>query len=328
MGRFWGAASGDRFRFVLAPIGLSVAFDAAWIKVADAASMASIDAKKKTILVTGANAGIGLALVKLLVQDHGCRVFLGSRSVERGEAALKEIVAAVPEAAKLVEVLEIDVGSDASVAAAAASVKAKGVTLYALVNNAGCGLAQKGVRGTPEIMNTNYAGPKRVSEAFLPLIDPAVGRIVNTSSGAASMWLKKQKPETKKLYSDPMLTQEALDASLEAEIAAGNVGFGDGYGLSKAALTAYTLIQARLYPNLKCVSLSPGFIATAMTKGYGAKLSPEQGCKSSIKCIFEPVTSGYYYGSDGLRSPLTMTRDPGTPEYEGEDDPDAAKYNK
>ena len=43
------------------------------------------------------------------------------------------------------------------------------------------------------------------------------------------------------------------------------------------------------------------------------RLSPEQGCVSALKCLFEPVTSGYYYGSDGLRSPLTMTRDPGAP---------------
>ena len=32
--------------------------------------------------------------------------------------------------------------------------------------------------------------------------------------------------------------------------------------------------------------------------------------------------------SDGLRSPMTVSRDPGTPEYAGEDDPDPAKYNK
>lgn len=65
-----------------------------------------------------------------------------------------------------------------------------------------------------------------------------------------------------------------------------------------------------------------------MTKGFNAKLTPEQGCVSIIKCLFEPVTSGFYYGSDGLRSPLTMTRDSGTPEYEGEDDPQQEKYNK
>ena len=75
--------------------------------------------------------------------------------------------------------------------------------------------------------------------------------------------------------------------------------------------------------------LSPGFIDTPMTKGYGAKLTPEQGCLSSLKCLFgQTVKSGYYYGSDGLRSPLTVSRDPGTPEYQGEADPDASKYNK
>merc|ERR1719162_2038752 len=98
-------------------------------------------------------------------------------------------------------------------------------------------------------------------------------------------------------------------ATVQAQVAAKNVGFGKGYGLSKAALNALTLIQAKAYPNLKVVSLSPGFIDTPMTAGFGARLTPEQGCVSSIKCLVEPVTSGFYYGSDGLRSPLTMTRD-------------------
>ena len=65
-----------------------------------------------------------------------------------------------------------------------------------------------------------------------------------------------------------------------------------------------------------------------MTKGFGANLTPEQGCESSLKCLFGEVTSGYYYGSDGLRSPFTVTRDPGTPEYQGEANPDPLIYNK
>jgi NAD(P)-dependent dehydrogenase (short-subunit alcohol dehydrogenase family) len=39
--------------------------------------------------VTGANSGIGLALTKQLVADHGCHVYLGSRSAERGLEAVK-----------------------------------------------------------------------------------------------------------------------------------------------------------------------------------------------------------------------------------------------
>jgi len=226
--------------------------------------------------------------------------------------------------------LQIDVTDDASCAAAAAALKAKGVSLYALVNNAGMGLAQEGAAEVkPDtLLNTNFYGPKRVTEAFVDLIDPKEGRIINTSSGACSMYLKKQDAKLKALFSGTDLTFEKLDACVREQVASGNVGFGNGYALSKAALSALTIIQGNLYPNLKVVSLSPGFIATPMTAGFGAKLSPEQGCVSSIKCLFAPVVSGYYYGSDGLRGPITMTRDPGTPEYQGEADPDEKTYNK
>ena len=143
--------------------------------------------------------------------------------------------------------------------------------------------------------------------------------------------MKLQDAETKKLYSNPNLTLAELDASVKSNLAAKNWDGdmnGNAYGFSKAALSALTLIQARTYPNILVTSVSPGFIATGMTKGFGASKTPEQGCVSSIKCLFGPVTTGGYYGSDGLRSPLTVGRDPGTPEYQGEINPDPAKYKR
>lgn len=281
----------------------------------------------KHVLVTGGNAGIGLALCTLLARDHGCHVHMGARSLERGKAALAGVEAAYPAMRGKIEVIHLDVEDLQSCKAAAASLEAQQVKLYALVNNAGVGLAHGG--GVEAIINTNYRGPQRVTEALLAVIDPNQGRVVNTSSGAASMWLREQDAGTKALFTNPQLTLPELDAAVEAQMKAENfLSWGKGYGLSKAALCALTLVQARENPKLQCVSLSPGFIDTAMTKGFGAKLSPEQGCLSAIKCLFEPVTSGFYYGSDGLRSPFTVTRDPGTPEYEGEADPDPKKYNK
>ena len=56
--------------------------------------------------------------------------------------------------------------------AAAASLKAQGVSLYALVNNAGVGL-QTATGDADALLNTNFYGPKRVSEAMIDLIDPA-----------------------------------------------------------------------------------------------------------------------------------------------------------
>eukprot|EP00930_Biecheleria_cincta_P072186 TRINITY_DN59622_c0_g1_i1.p1 TRINITY_DN59622_c0_g1~~TRINITY_DN59622_c0_g1_i1.p1 ORF type:complete len:282 (+),score=63.24 TRINITY_DN59622_c0_g1_i1:49-894(+) len=275
------------------------------------------------ILVTGGNAGIGLALCKQLVVDKGAYVFMCSRSVERGEQGLKSITDAHPEAAGKIEMLQMDVSDDASVTAAADKLKSRGVRLAVLVNNAGVGL-QTGDSGE-SLVNINFYGPKRVSEAFLELLDPSKGRIVNVSSGAASMWLRNGTPEQKQLFTSSDTTWEQLEGAVKEALPTAGMG---GYGVSKAGLTAYTIIQAKLYPNLLCTSLSPGFIETKMTAGYGAKLTPEQGTVSLMRCIFGDVVSGYYYGSDGLRSPLTVTRDPGTPEYQGEPNPDASKYNK
>ena len=112
----------------------------------------------KHVLITGGNSGIGLALCKLLVTERGCNVLLGSRDIGRGTDAMKNILNAFPDVASKIEVLQVDVTDDASVAAAAKTVKAKGVTLYGLVNNAGVGLAHGDVGGAAAILNTNFYG--------------------------------------------------------------------------------------------------------------------------------------------------------------------------
>ena len=107
-----------------------------------------------------------------------------------GEAAKKSIIDQVPTKSDNIEVLQIDVGDYGSVLAAAKVLRDRNVKLYGLVNNAGIGFATG--NDTETMMNTNYHGPKRVTNAFIDLIDSKVGRIVNTSSGAASGWLKNQ----------------------------------------------------------------------------------------------------------------------------------------
>lgn len=52
-------------------------------------------ATRKTVFVTGGNTGIGFALCKQLVLEDGCYVFMGSRSVEKGQEAIKSLGAEV-----------------------------------------------------------------------------------------------------------------------------------------------------------------------------------------------------------------------------------------
>ena len=167
----------------------------------------------RSILVTGGNAGIGLALCRQLAVDHGAHVFMGARDAQRGAQGLGAITIAYPEAAGRVELIALDVGSDASVRAAAAALRARGVVLSAIVNNAGLG-------GTAEMANVNFYGPKRVVDAFLPLLDADAGRVVNVSSGSAPMWLREQSERRQALYTSADTTWAELEAAVTCRGAA------------------------------------------------------------------------------------------------------------
>lgn len=139
----------------------------------------------RTILITGASSGFGR-----LGAEHyarlGARVFASMRNLPRIEA---DELAALAEAEGLaIEVVEIDVTSDDSVARGVASVlEATGGTLDVLVNNAGIALAGpielQDEAATRLIFETNTFGPHRMARAVLPAMRAAgSGLIVQISS--------------------------------------------------------------------------------------------------------------------------------------------------
>ncbi|SPO06288.1 related to reductases [Cephalotrichum gorgonifer] len=96
----------------------------------------------KTALVTGGNAGIGIETVRAL-HAAGATVFLGARTVAKGEAAKADILASDPSNEAPIHVLEMSLDSLASVRAAAASLLSQTPSLNILICNAG-------VMATPE----------------------------------------------------------------------------------------------------------------------------------------------------------------------------------
>ena len=122
----------------------------------------------KVILVTGANKGIGQAIVKrLLAEFPDTHLLLGSRDKQRGDTAVQELLADLGSAFKpRLEMLLLDVGDDQSVAAAVAFVNEKFGGLYGLVNNAGGWLSTD--RDTIQL---NAFSVVRVCEAFAPLLE-------------------------------------------------------------------------------------------------------------------------------------------------------------
>ena len=141
----------------------------------------------RVAVVTGANRGIGLEVVRQLA-ELGYSVALGSRDPAKGKSAAASI------SADHVFPFQLDVADQASVEAAAAGVEERLGRTDVLVNNAAI-LYDTGNRAESVDLDvvhrgfeTNLFGAWRAAQAFLPMLrQSGRGRIVNVSSGAGSL---------------------------------------------------------------------------------------------------------------------------------------------
>ena len=143
----------------------------------------------RVAVVTGANRGIGLEVVRQLARD-GFRAILGARDSAKGAAAAERLRAEGLE----VEARQLDVSDPDSVAAFGAALERDHDRLDVLVNNAAIDYDtwQRGVDAdldvVREAMETNLLGAWRTTQACLPLLRrSASARIVNVSSGAGAL---------------------------------------------------------------------------------------------------------------------------------------------
>ena len=142
----------------------------------------------QTWMITGANRGIGLAITIELLR-RGDRVIAAARNPWGG--ALAELAAEHP--ADLIP-LELDVTSDASVAAAREALV--GQPIDVLLNNAGLYGPRDRQKGLDvdfdawrEVFEVNVYAPIRVAQAFLPNVEAGQGRKIATiSSRMAGVW--------------------------------------------------------------------------------------------------------------------------------------------
>jgi len=221
-------------------------------------------------LVTGANQGVGFQVAKELVAN-GVTVFVGSRNLERGEAAAQKIG---PGAVAL----QLDVTDAASIAAAAERIRTEIGYLDLLVNNAAISKTTERSLGSPEyeasskasnasldeirtVWETNVFGVLAVYQAMLPLLRKSSdARIVNVSSGVGSLTTN----------ADPAFPYHSI--------------FGPIYPASKAALNAITLaIMVELEStDIKVNLVSPAFTATNLN-GYAGTESVEDGSREVVR---------------------------------------------
>ena len=134
----------------------------------------------KTIVITGASSGLGLAIARQL-SAGGARLVMVSRDPARGRAAREEVagVATGPEPT----FLAADLSSQDSIRGLAAVLHERFTSIDVLINNAGTasGTRELTVDDLEKTFATNHLGPFLLTNLLLDLLAPA-GRVVNTVS--------------------------------------------------------------------------------------------------------------------------------------------------
>ncbi len=233
----------------------------------------------RTILITGANRGIGLETAHQLAQDPDSLVLAAARNPD-GAGELSNL--AERHGPERLRITQLDVGSRESIAACGRYVRDNGIRLDVLINNAGVYTGGKNPAADAEqVMRVNYYGPKFLSMELRESMG-AEGLVVNVSSGMGEL-SGFSRPAAEELLRED-ITESELDELANHYAEQGARGPCSGwisnpYSASKAVLNTLTRIRFRGGENM--VSVCPGWVRTAMG-GAGASRSVGKGAETIV----------------------------------------------
>lgn len=257
------------------------------------------DLTGKIIIVTGANSGIGFEAAKEFARK-GAQTILACRSMDKAEAALAEIQTEIPNAS--VDMMQLDLASQASIHKFAEAFKAKYDKLDVLVNNAGIMMVPYGTTedGFEKQFGTNHLGHFALTGLLFDLLLNTKGsRVVNISSSGHRMG---------QMDFDNLMYE-------------GGEGYSGGraYGRSKLANLLFTYELQRRFAAMGAdaiaVAAHPGGsntnLANHLTDTWYMQLlgsafekmmqSAAMGALPTIRAAVDPhVRGGEYYGPAGF----------------------------
>ena len=252
----------------------------------------NISLKGKTVLVTGANSGVGFKTAEIAV-SLGADVILACRSKERAQEARRKLLCDYPEAS--ISVMQLDLASLTSIEAFTEELESSKVDIDAFVNNAGA-FRQPGKKtadGFDLVIGTNYIGTYYLSERVLPYLSSLPHEVVYVNT--ISIIHKIATVEYADFYYERRTHYPTFPV----------------YARSKLCLAKYTYAQAKRYAgsNVRILMNHPGMTLTPMglnALGNGIKRltgiverlsnSPEKSALSLAYILSHEIPAGSIIG--------------------------------
>lgn len=242
----------------------------------------------KTVVITGANSGVGKATAVALA-GAGARTVMTARDRQRGEEAAEEVRRTT--GSDRVDLVVFDLGDLASVAEGAAEVLHRCDRIDVLINNAGLVLSERSETedGFEATFAINHLGPFQLTRLLTErLVASAPARVVNVASTAHRS------------------ARHGLD--FDDLQSTGRYRGMQVYARTKLANILFTLELARRLEGkgVTANSLHPGTVASGFARdddasgflAFGVKLikpfvlTPEKGARTSVYLASSPEVAG------------------------------------
>ena len=252
----------------------------------------NISLTSKTVLVTGANSGVGFKTAEIAV-SLGADVILACRNMERAQEARLKLLCDYPEAS--ISVMQLDLASLTSIEAFTEELVRNKVDIDAFVNNAGA-FRQPGTKtadGFDLVIGTNYIGTYYLSERVLTYLSSLSHEVIYVNT--ISIIHKIATVDYTDFYYERRKRHPTFPV----------------YARSKLCLAKYTYAQAKRYAgsNVRILMNHPGMTLTPMglnALGNGIKRltgivealsnSPEKSALSLAYILSHEIPAGSIIG--------------------------------
>lgn len=250
------------------------------------------DMKDKTVIITGANTGIGYEAALSLAQKDA-RVIIGARNTSKGNEAMGKILK--EHGSAKVRVMELDLASLASVERFSNEFLQENDRLDLLINNAGVMIPPyiKTSDGFELQMGTNHLGHFALTSHLMPLLSKtAQARVINVSSMAHKRgniniddlnW-EKRRYSAFQAYADSKIANLFFTYELARRIEKENLSM-----LSVAAHPGWSATDLMRHNNI--FEFAAGFLAQSQKMGALPTLYAAVG---------EDIKNGDYTGPSGF----------------------------